>query len=41
MFIVTINNTYLTSFDNLEEAKEYVQEYEYDDFVNYYNIVEQ
>lgn len=40
MYIVTINNTYLTSFDNYEDAKEYVEECEYDDLVNYYNIKE-
>ena len=41
MFTVTINNTYLTSFDTLEEAKEYVEECEYDDPVNYYNIIKE
>lgn len=40
MYIVLINNTYLTSFDTIEEAEEYVEECEYDDLVNYYKIVE-
>ena len=40
MYIVLINNTYLISFNTIEEAEEYVEEYEYDDLVNYYKIVE-
>ena len=40
MYIILINNTYLTSFDTIEEAEEYVEECEYDDLVNYYKIVE-
>ena len=40
MYIVLINNTYLISFDTIEEAEEYVEECEYDDLVNYYKIVE-
>ena len=40
MYIVLINNIYLTSFNTIEEAKEYVEEYEYDDLINYYKIVE-
>ena len=38
MYKVLINNTYLTSFDTIEEAIEYIKECELDDFVNYYTI---